>query len=35
MLAPELEARGFEVLHIDHNGELRTQQEVRGWFGNA
>lgn len=35
MLAPLLEARGFEVLHIDELGSLKTQQEVRGWFGDA
>ena len=35
MLAPEMESRGFEVLHIDERGELKTQAEVRGWFGNA
>jgi uncharacterized protein (DUF488 family) len=35
LLAPQLEARHVEVLHIDEWGELKTQQEVRGWFGNA
>jgi uncharacterized protein (DUF488 family) len=32
MLAPPLEEHGFEVLHIDERGDLKTQQEVRGWF---
>ncbi len=35
MLAPPLEARGIEVLHIDEQGAIKTQAEVRGWFGNA
>jgi uncharacterized protein (DUF488 family) len=35
MLTPPLEALGFDVLHIDAHGELKTQQEVRGVFGNA
>lgn len=35
MLAPVLLARGIEVLHIDQDGVLRTQQEVRGWFENS
>ncbi len=35
MLAPPLEERGLDVLHIDEHGELKTQQEVRGWFGDA
>jgi uncharacterized protein (DUF488 family) len=35
MLAPQLEARTVEVLHIDENGALKTQQEVRGWFDHA
>ncbi len=35
MLAPPLEARGIEVLHIDEQGQLKTQQEVRGWFKDA
>lgn len=32
MLAPILEARGIQVLHIDQDGVLKTQQEVCGWF---
>jgi uncharacterized protein (DUF488 family) len=28
MLAPAMEARGLEVLHIDENGALKTTQEV-------
>jgi uncharacterized protein (DUF488 family) len=32
MLTPPLEDHGFEVLHIDEHDELKTQQEVRGWF---
>ncbi len=35
MLASPLEARGFEVLHIDEHGALQTQQEVRGWFSDV
>lgn len=35
VLAPELEARGLEVLHIDEQGDLKTQMEVRGWFANT
>lgn len=34
-LAPEMAARGLEVLHIDENGALKTQQEVRGFFADA
>jgi len=32
MLAPPLEARGFELLHIDEHGGLKTTGEVNGWF---
>jgi ATP-dependent DNA helicase RecQ len=35
MLAPQMEARGFEVLHIDAHGALKTQPEVQGWFTDA
>ena len=35
MLAPQMEARAIEVAHIDETGALKTQQEVRGWFGDA
>jgi uncharacterized protein (DUF488 family) len=35
MLTPPLEDHGFEVLHIDEHGELKTQKEVRGWFENV
>jgi len=28
MLAPQMEARGLQVRHIDENGALKTQQEV-------
>lgn len=35
MLTPPLEERGFEVFHIDAQGGLKTQQEVRGWFKNV
>lgn len=35
MLAPVLLSRGIEVLHIDQDGVLRTQQEVRGWFEDS
>lgn len=35
MLTPPLQEHGFEVLHIDEHGALKTQQEVRGWFENA
>ncbi len=30
MLTPPLQEQGFEVLHIDEHGALKTQQEVRG-----
>jgi uncharacterized protein (DUF488 family) len=33
MLAPALESRGFEVLHIDERGSLKTTREVTGWLG--
>ncbi len=32
ILAPALEARGVEVLHIDERGSLKTTREVTGWF---
>jgi uncharacterized protein (DUF488 family) len=32
MLAPALERRGLDVLHIDEHGGLKTTQEVGGWF---
>ena len=32
MLAPALIAGGFEVLHIDEKGGLKTHEEVAGWF---
>jgi uncharacterized protein (DUF488 family) len=32
MLAPALETRGLECLHIDEHGGLKTTQEVSGWF---
>ena len=32
MLSPLLIAHGFEVLHIDEAGGLKTQEEVVGWF---
>jgi len=32
MLSPVLIADGFDVLHIDEAGGLKTQQEVAGWF---
>jgi len=32
MLTPPLQEHGFEVLHIDEHGALKTQQEVRGWL---
>lgn len=35
MLAPQMEARAIHVAHIDETGALKTQQEVRGWFGDA
>jgi uncharacterized protein (DUF488 family) len=35
MLTTPLEALGFEVFHIDEHGELKTQQDVRGWIGDA
>lgn len=35
MLAPQMEERGLEVLHIDEHGALKTQAEVRGLFADA
>lgn len=35
MLAPQMEARGIEVMHIDERGVLKTQSEVRGLFPDA
>jgi ATP-dependent DNA helicase RecQ len=35
MLAPQMEARGFEVLHIDERGMLKTQAEVQSGVDNA
>jgi len=32
MLTPPLEEHGFEVLHISELGDLKTQQDVRGWL---
>ncbi len=32
MLTPPLQDHGFEVLHITEAGDLKTQEEVRGWF---
>lgn len=32
MLGVLLHERGFSVLHIDERGELKTQEEVVGWF---
>jgi uncharacterized protein (DUF488 family) len=33
MLAPVLHTRGLSVRHIDERGDLKTQEEVLGWFG--
>ncbi len=32
MLTPPLQDHGFEVLHVTENGDLKSQEEVRGWF---